>query len=325
MKAVVVQGYPEAKSALIDVPKRSLGNHSLCLKMLYSSINYKDMLAVTGRGKIMRHFPLIAGIDVCGQVIASNSARFSRKEEVLVCGAGLGEQFDGGFAEEVMVPADAAIKLPDGWTAKEGMLLGTAGFSAALAIIRLREANIMPEMGEIVVTGATGGVGLWAVKMLSYLGYDVVAVSRKIEHEASLLYHMGAQRLMTLPELEIGYASLGKARFIGGIDQLGGRSLAALLAQTQIHGAVAVTGMAQSLDLNMTVMPFILRGVSLLGITSSNCQPEERKMVWKWLATHFDTDFLNTMPYTEVFLDEVIPTCMHWEKRFSGRVIIKGE
>lgn len=320
MRAIQVFGYPQADSRLMEDAAAPSGE--VQIQVEYSALNYKDMLAITGKGKILRQYPLIAGIDAAGVVLTSENPQWQSGDKVLVVGTGLGEAISGGLAENIAVAAEHIVRLPTGWSSKTAMLLGTAGFSAALAVNQLLRHGIVPEDGEIAITGANGAVGLWAIKLLAYLGYDVVAVARDAAAHEALFYQLGAQRVVALAEFTSNPKPLDKAQYIAAIDNLGGKTLAAVLAKIQPHGAVCAIGMAEAADWSASVMPFILRGVNLYGITSTHCRSEQREYIWTWLGKLFDSDLVAQMPYQELFLDEVIAYCQHWEKRSAGRVIV---
>lgn len=274
------------------------------IRAVWSGINYKDALAVTGRGKIMRRLPLNAGIDVAGTVEASSDPRFTPGQAVLVNGMGLGEKADGGFAERVRVPGDWIVPLPPGLTPRDAMALGTAGFTAAQALLRMEALGQRPEMGPMVVTGASGGVGSIAVSILSARGYEVVAVSGRREH-GPWLTGLGAGSVRTPDELEIGTRPLETAKFGGAIDNVGGELLAGLLRHVSTWGTVAAVGNAASPDLHTTVFPFILRGVSLLGVSSTNCPMPLRQEIWRRLGQdlrpkHLDSIATRTVPLGDV-------------------------
>lgn len=320
MRAIRIYGYPQANACLVEDAVPPSGEVQIAVQ--YSALNYKDMLAITGGGKVMRQYPLIAGIDAAGIVQASADARWQKGDAVLVAGAGLGEQVNGGLAQMITVNADSIVPIPSAWTSKTAMLLGTAGFSAALAVDKLLKHGIVPEDGEIAVTGANGAVGLWAVRVLAYLGYDVVASARSPDAHEALFYQAGAQRILSLAEVKDNPKALHSAQFSAAIDTLGGASLAALLSKLQPHGAVCAIGMAEGSAWQGSVMPFILRGVTLYGISSGDCRSGQREQIWSWLAKLFDSDFVAHMPYQEIFLDEVIPVCRDWAKRPAGRIIV---
>ncbi len=260
-----------------------LGAGDVVIRARYSGINYKDALAVTGAGRIMKKFPLVAGIDVAGEVESSGSPDFAPGDEVLVTGCGLGEEHDGGFAGRVRVPAEWVVPLPETLTLWEAMCLGTAGFTAGLALERMERNGQSPDGGPVVVTGATGGVGSVAVSLLSRRGYEVVAVSGNPEDE-SYLTDLGAARVLDRREIDYGSRPLEKALWAGAVDNVGADTLAWLTRTTDWWGNIASIGLAGGFELNTTVMPFILRGVNLLGINSVKTPREQRLAVWELLA-----------------------------------------
>ena len=274
------------------------------IRSRYSSINYKDALAVTGRGKILRRFPLVPGIDVAGVVARSTDGRFHVGDEVLVTGCGLGESHDGGFSEIVRVPADWIVPLPPGLSLFNAMALGTAGFTAALAIDQLERNAQHPDAGPIIVTGASGGVGSVAIDLLSGRGYEVIALTGKMDAE-SYLKGLGATTVLDRNALEAATRPLEKARWGGAIDNVGGETLAWLTRTTRSWGNIASIGMAGGSELHTTVMPFILRGVSILGITSANCPLERRKKIWNRLVTDLKPQHLDKIVAGTVKLDEL--------------------
>jgi NADPH2:quinone reductase len=270
--------------ALVDATRDELTAGDVLIKASYSSVNYKDALAATGTGKILRRFPLIGGIDVAGVVASSSDARFGEGDEVLVTGYDLGVNNDGGYAGFVRVPAGWVVPLPKGLSAFEAMALGTAGFTAGLAIMRLEQNGLRAQRGTVVVTGSTGGVGSIAVASLARLGYNVTAITGKDEEHA-YLRQLGASDVLSRKTLEMGTRPLEKARWAGAIDAVGGDMLAWLTRTTDAWGGIASTGLTGGAELHTTVMPFILRGVSLIGIDSVSCPMEIRTDVWRRLAT----------------------------------------
>ncbi len=270
--------------AIVNATLAELSAGDVLIKASYSSVNYKDALAATGTGKILRRFPLIGGIDVAGVVASSADSRFREGDEVLVTGYDLGVANDGGYAGYVQVPAGWVVAMPRGLTAFEAMALGTAGFTAGLAIVRLQQNGLRPQNGTVVVTGSTGGVGSIAVAGLARLGYDVAAITGKEEaHE--YLRQLGAREVLSRGTLEMGTRPLEKARWAGAVDAVGGDMLAWLTRTTDAWGSIASTGLTGGVELHTTVMPFILRGVSLIGIDSVSCPMEIRTEVWRRLAT----------------------------------------
>ncbi len=292
------------------------------IRVHYSSVNYKDALGATGRGKILKQFPLNAGIDLAGEVVSSESPDFKPGDKVLVNGCGIGEQFDGGLAEYARVKAEFVIPMPDGLDAKLAMALGTAGFTAALALHRMQENHQTPDKGPIVVTGASGGVGSIAVNILSSQGYEVIAVSGR-ESYYDFLRSLGANEVVSIDELNLGGKPLEKGRFGGVIDNVGGDLLAKLIAHVNLWGNVASIGLADSHLLSTTVFPYILRGVSVLGVSSTNCPMSLRKDIWKRLGADLKPNALEKIITDEVALKDVSPvfTDILDRKRY-GRVVI---
>jgi NADPH2:quinone reductase len=268
----------------------------------YSGVNYKDALAGTARGKILRRFPLVAGVDVAGRVLDSGDARFTTGDSVLVTGCGLGESHDGGFAEIVRVPADWVVPLPAGLSLFDAMALGTAGFTAALAIDRLEQNGLQPGQGAVLVTGASGGVGSIAIDLLSGAGYDVVAMSRKPDADAYLA-SLGAGEVIDAAAVAAETRPLEPARWAAAIDNVGGEVLAWLTRTTQPWGSIAAIGLAGGHELHTTVMPFILRGVSVLGITSANCPMARRLRVWERLVSDLKPRHLDRIVAGTITLD----------------------
>lgn len=255
------------------------------IRTRYSSVNYKDALAATGMGRIIRRFPCVGGVDAAGVVESSADARFKPGDEVLVTGYGMGVAHDGGFSEYVRVPADWVVPLPQGLTPFEAMALGTAGFTAALSIHRLEQNELRPENGKVIVSGATGGVGSLAIPMLAQLGYYVVALTGK-ESERSYLEVLGASEILLRKDVDFsGSKPLEKAQWAGALDAVGGETLAWLTRTMQQNGAIASFGNAGGVELHTTVFPFILRGVKLLGIDSAATAMPLRRLIWQRLAT----------------------------------------
>jgi len=264
------------------------------IKAAYSSVNYKDALAATGAGRILRRFPLTGGIDVAGAVVSSDDGRFNPGDLVLVTGYDLGVAHDGGFAEYVRVPGDWVVPLPEGLTPRHAMTLGTAGFTAGLSIVELERNDLKPGAGPVVVTGATGGVGSVAVAALAALGYQVTAVTGKTaEHE--YLRSLGAAEILPREAIPTDARPLGKSTWAGAVDAVGGAVLAGLLKTMNYGAAVANSGLTAGTELHTTVLPFILRGVKLLGIDSVFCPMARRREVWARLAAAVRPSTLETM------------------------------
>lgn len=269
---------------VVGVGLEELSPGAVVIRAAYSSVNYKDALAATGRGKIMRRFPLIGGIDVAGTVESSTDARFQRGEAVLVTGYELGVAHDGGYASYVRVPADWVVALPPGLSLFEAMAIGTAGFTAALSIVEMERNGLSPASGPVIVTGASGGVGSIALQCLAARGYQVTALTGKPEQEP-YLRALGAQQLLARGTLEMGTRPLEKALWAGAVDAVGGATLAWLTRSMLPQGCIASSGLTGGIDLNTTVMPFILRGVKLLGIDSVMCPMPTRLEVWRRLGS----------------------------------------
>jgi len=269
---------------VVQLSLDELSAGSVVIRASYSSVNYKDALAGTGTGKIMRRFPLVGGIDVAGVVDSSSDARFKCGDAVLVTGYDLGVAHDGGYAGYVRVPADWVVPVPNGLSTFDVMAIGTAGFTAALSIVEMERNGLTPASGPVIVTGATGGVGSVAVQSLAARGYQVTALSGKPEQEA-YLRSLGATQLLVRGKLEMGTRPLEKASWAGAVDAVGGATLAWLTRTMMPHGCIASSGLTGGIELNTTVMPFILRGVKLLGIDSVMCPMQTRREVWHRLAS----------------------------------------
>jgi putative YhdH/YhfP family quinone oxidoreductase len=281
-----------------------LDEGDLTVRVNYSGINYKDALAGTGKGKIMRRFPMVGGIDAAGTVISSESERFAPGDEVVVTGAGLSETRDGGYSEYLRLDSNWAISLPPGLSALDAMTIGTAGFTAALSLYRMEISGQRPDRGPVVVTGATGGVGSIAVDILTGAGYEVHAISGKEEH-FGWLAALGAEKCISRHEIEWGGRPLESAQWAGAIDCVGGDMLAGICAAIKPWGNVAACGLAGGIGLKTTVMPFIIRGVSLIGIDSPMCPYEIREAVWARLASDWKPRHLEGIRNRIVGLDDL--------------------
>ena len=289
------------RSGIESISLDDLNPGQVVVKTAYSSVNYKDALAGTGQGKILRRFPLVGGIDVAGHVVASTDPAFKEGDAVLVTGSGLSETRDGGYGEYARLDAKWVVALPAGLSLREAMILGTAGFTAALALLRMTENRQTPDLGPLVVTGATGGVGSLAVAIFHRAGFAVHAVSGKPEH-ADYLKSLGANEVLGRDALA-STRPMDAARFGGGLDNVGGPMLASLLAQTAPYGNVATAGLAASAELNATVMPFIIRGVSLLGVASAGTARDIRDEVWRRLASDWKPAQLDAICTRETGLE----------------------
>lgn len=279
-----------------------LGAGEIVIKAFYSSINYKDALAGTGRGKILRRFPLVGGIDVAGYVVQSSDPAFREGDAVLCTGSGLSETRDGGYSEYARLDAKWAIPLPAGLTLRESMILGTAGFTAALALYRMEQNGQRPDMGPVVVTGASGGVGMLALDILTRAGYEAHAITGKFD-QLDFLTGLGAKQVISRKDLHWGQRPLENALWAGAIDNVGDEMLAGLTRVIQPYGNIASCGLAGGHALATTVMPFIIRGVSLLGIASAGTARPIREQVWQQLAVAWKPAHLDTICTREVGLD----------------------
>ncbi len=310
------------RSGIEQVGLDQLSAGEVVIRARWSSVNYKDALAGTGKGRILRQFPAVGGIDVAGKVAASTDPAFREGDAVLATGCGLSEVRDGGYSQYVRLEARSTIPLPAGLSLREAMVMGTAGFTAALALLRMQDNRQTPDLGPLAVTGATGGVGSLAVDIFSRAGYEVHAISGK-EDQIDYLKRLGASEVLGRDALATT-RPMESARFGGGLDNVGGPMLTSLLAQTQPWGNVVSAGLAASGELNATVMPFIIRGVSLLGVTSSNAPRHLREQVWErlagdWKPRHLDA--ICTREATLAELPQVFDTML--EGRSFGRTVVR--
>lgn len=282
---------------LVQLSLDDLDAGEVVIRTHYSGVNYKDALAATGAGKVIRRFPCVGGVDVSGVVESSLDVRFKAGDQVLVTSYDMGVAHDGGFAEYVRVPADWVVPLPSGLTLFDSMVLGTAGFTAALAIHRLEQNELTPAKGKVIVTGATGGVGSLAVRMLSQLGYHVVALTSK-SSETEYLRGLGAKEVLLRSDVDLtSKRPLEKALWAGALDAVGGETLAWLARTVQQDGAIASFGNAGGAELHTTVFPFILRGVKLLGVDSAATPMPLRKQMWLRLASDLHVNDLEKIAH----------------------------
>ena len=306
-----------------DMNVNELTDGDVVIRVSHSTINYKDALAATGAGRILRTYPLNGGIDLAGTVVSSSDERFDQGDAVLVNGCGLSETLDGGYAQYARVPADAVIPIPDGMNAFQAMQIGTAGYTAALAIHRMEQNGQLPENGPVVVTGATGGVGSLAIDMLAGRGYETVALTGKADQE-DYLKKIGANRILLRDEVDPGTRPMEKALWAGAIDNLGGDTLA-WLTRTADYGAnIASIGLAQGFELNTTVMPFILRAVCLLGINSVDTPRHLREQVWHRIGTDLRPAHLDDIGHRTITLDELpeaFPAFL--DGKITGRIVVE--
>ena len=268
---------------IVSMALDELSAGDVVIRTAYSSVNYKDALAGTGSGKIMRRFPLVGGIDVAGTVVSSGDNRFREGDGVLVTGYDLGVGHDGGYAGLVRVPADWVVPVPDDLSLFDVMAIGTAGFTAALSVVDMEQNGLTPPGGPVVVTGATGGVGSVAIQMLAARGYQVTAFTGK-DSEHEFLRSLGARDVLSRNGLQMGTRPLEKSMWAGAVDAVGGETLAWLTRTMTYSGVIASSGLTGGTELHTTVMPFILRGVKLLGIDSVMCPAAKRRQVWQRLA-----------------------------------------
>jgi len=293
------------------------------IEVQYSDINYKDALAATGAGKILRRYPLVGGIDLAGVVRSSADGRYAAGDAVLVTGCGLSETVDGGYAELARIKGESVIPMPPGLDTFHAMALGTAGFTAALAIHRMERNGQSPARGAVVVTGASGGVGSIAIDMLSARGYEVIAVTGK-QQAFDYLRELGASTVLTREQLGLGSRPLEAARFAGAIDNVGGDTLAGLTRHMDFWGNIASIGLAGGAELKTTVMPFILRGVNLLGINSSATPRAERLEVWQRIATDLAPRHLARIASRTIALAELPGAFQaHIDGSVIGRTVVR--
>lgn len=296
---------------------------SVIVKVNYSSINYKDALAATGAGQILRQYPLNGGIDLAGVIVSSEDSRYTIGQSVLVCGCGLSETADGGYAEYARVCADCVVPLPEGLSERDAMAIGTAGFTAALAVIRMEQMGQSPDMGPIVVTGASGGVGSFAIDLLAQRGYEVHAFTGKTDH-ADYLISLGANEIINRNDLEMGTRPLERATFGGAVDSVGGDTLAWLTRTVVPFGNIASIGLAGGYKLETTVMPFILRGISLIGINSIEMPTEMRNNAWTRLGTDLNPKYIDKIVTREISFDELPGAFDDYLKGgIIGRTVVK--
>lgn len=309
-------------SKLQQLTLNDLSAGEVLIGVHYSSINYKDALAGSGKGKIMRRFPLNAGIDAAGVVLESTDPRFQPGQEVLVTGCGIGENSDGGYSELLRVSANSVVPCPPGLSPEEAMILGTAGFTAALALHRMLQNGQTPALGPILVTGASGGVGSFSVQLFAHAGFEVHALTGKPEG-AAFLRALGAHKVLQPADLALGPRPLESVRFGGVVDNVGGRLLSQALAHVELWGNVASIGLAESADLHATVMPFILRGVSLLGVSSNNTPMALRLELWNKLAGAWRPQHLRQTLTRTVGLRDLMTTFDDFlRRRVHGRILV---
>lgn len=314
-KALVLEKNPDFSACVRDVDESFLSEGDVTLDIEYSTINYKDALAITNRSPIVRSWPMIAGIDGAGTVTASQSGQWKAGDQVILNGFGVGELHKGCLAERARLKGQWLIRRPERFSAKQSMAIGTAGYTAMLCVLALEKHGLQPADGEVLVTGATGGVGSIAVAVLSKLGYQVVAATGKAS-EADYLKGLGASAVIDRAELAAPGKPLQKERWAGVVDAVGSHTLANAIAQTRYRGAVAACGLAQGADLPATVMPFILRAVALLGVESVMAPLALRERAWSRLAQDLEPAKLDAIT-TEVPLSAAIE---HAQRLMDGKV-----
>ncbi len=299
-----------------------LDKGEVVIRVAYSGVNYKDALAATGKGRIIRRFPCTGGIDLSGTVVESTDARFNKGDAVIATSYDIGVAHDGGYAEYARIPADWVVPMPRGLTLAEAMALGTAGYTAALGIVRMEQVGLKPSAGPVIVSGATGGVGSLAIDILSRLGYHVVALTGK-EAEADYLKTLGAKEVMLRQSLDLTKIKpLDTATWAGAVDNLGGEVLAWMASTMLQGGAIASIGLAASMSLNTTVAPFILRGASLLGIDSGLTPMPLRQDVWRRLSTDMKPAHLQTMVRTIPFDELPAVFADFMDAKVRGRIVV---
>ncbi|HIF9543349.1 TPA: MDR family oxidoreductase [Photobacterium damselae] len=323
-KALVLN--QEDKKNLVSIEQldeSQLPEGDVLIDVDYSSLNYKDGLAITGKGRIVRQFPMVPGIDLVGTVSQSNDNRYQAGDKVVLTGWGVGEGHWGGMAEKARLKADWLVPMPQAFDGKQAMMIGTAGVTAMLCVQALVDAGVKPQDGEVLVTGASGGVGSVAVTLLSQLGYQVVAVTGRVAENGELLKQLGASRVVERSEFAEPVRPLDKQLWAGAIDTVGSTMLAKMLSQVNYDGAVAICGLAGGFDLPTTVMPFILRNVKLLGVDSVMCPFEKRQQAWQRLGELLPASYFE-QACREVTLEQV-PECAEaiTNGQITGRVVIK--
>ncbi|EMI25551.1 acrylyl-CoA reductase (NADPH) [Rhodopirellula europaea] len=318
---LVTKNDKDISATLQDIDEQQLPEGNVTVRVHWSSFNYKDVLAITGKMPVIRSYPMVPGIDLAGVVESSDDDRYRVGQEVLVTGYGIGEAHWGGYAELARVPGDWLVPLPEGLTMRQSMAIGTAGFTAMLCVMALERGGVTPDQGPILVTGAGGGVGSVAIGLLSKLGYEVAAVSGRPE-AADYLKELGASEVLPRSEFSEPGKPLGKERWAGAVDVVGSHTLANICASTKYDGIVMACGLAGGMEFPATVAPFILRGVTLVGIDSVQCKQPRRSEAWQRLVEDLDLAKLETMT-NEIQLDDVIETAKNWgQSDHRGRVVV---
>ena len=322
MRAILVHNDDEGyRAGLAEVDESDLPEGDVTVQIDYSSLNHKDSRAVTGPSRVIRAYPMVAGIDLAGTIENSDSADFSVGDKVILNGWGIGEAHWGGFSQRARVKGEWLVHLPDAFSTRQAMAIGTAGYTAMLCVLGLEQHGVTPEQGDILVTGAAGGVGSVAISVLAKLGYTVVASTGRVD-ETAYLKELGAAAVIDRNELSDPGRPLGKERWAGAVDVVGSHTLANICATTRYGGTVTACGLAQGPDLPATVMPFILRGVTLAGINCVYCPRPQRIEAWNRLATDLDLEHLELMT-SEIPMSAVIPTASEQlAGKTRGRVVV---
>lgn len=315
------QSNGEQRRAVTELQKSQLPAGDVTVRVSHSTVNYKDALAITGKGAVVRAFPLVPGVDLAGVVEASDDKNFRVGDGVIGNGFGIGEKTWGGLAELARVPADGLVLMPSSLSARNAMAIGTGGFTAMLSVLALERQGVTPERGPVLVTGASGGVGSFSVSLLAKLGYRVIASTGRLE-ESAYLRKLGAAEILDRRELSAPGRPLGKERWAGAVDSVGSHTLANVCASTQTGGAVAACGLAQGMDFPATVAPFILRGVSLLGIDSAVRPRAERVVAWQRLVALSDPSWFDEVA-RDISLAAAIPVSYDLlAGKVRGRVVV---
>jgi len=321
-KALMIEKEDDTQTVnMVEIEDNDLMEGNVLVKITHSTLNYKDGLAITGASPVVRSFPMIPGIDFSGIVLSSEDKKFSEGDRVVLNGYGLSESHFGGYSEKARVKSEHLLKLPENISNKQAMAIGTAGYTAMLCVLAIEDHDIKPDDGVILVSGASGGVGSVAISLLSDLGYDVEASTGRLE-ETVYLNNLGAKTVIDRSELSEPSRPLGKERWAGAIDSVGSTTLANILAQLSYGGAVSACGLAQGMDLPSTVMPFILRGISLLGVDSVMAPMQIRERAWSRLSKDINFEKLEAM-IIDVSLDQIEKLAQDiLEGQVRGRVVV---
>ena len=315
----------EDRQTLAEVRELSfddLPENEMLVRVHYSTLNYKDALAVTGKGRVIRKFPIIPGIDLAGEVVDPGNSAFKAGDHVISTGWGMGEEYWGGLGQYARLDPSWPLLLPEGLDMRTAMVMGTGGFTAALCVSAIIDHGIQPEDGPVLVTGAGGGVGGVSVMLLAKLGYEVYAVSGR-ESLNDYLKQIGAKHILHRDELSRECKPLEKESWAAVVDTVGGETLATVIAQTQAEGIIAACGNASGIQLNTTVFPFILRGVTLRGINSVSVPLDARKQAWELIANTIPTEYYDLLTDREITLNEVKDTCEELiAGKIRGRVVV---